>query len=67
LTLLLLALIVIAVADQLLRHGHGGRNSDPDRRARERLFAGRHPFLFVVVFHHEPPFVSLSFSCRGPR
>jgi len=66
--LLLLALLVVAVADQLLRHGHGGGNRDPHRRARERFLAGRHPFLFVVVLHHEPPFVSYGFSrLRGPR
>jgi hypothetical protein len=45
---LLLFFAAVTVAEQLLRDGDRSRDGDADRRARDDLLAGRHPFL---LFH----------------
>ena len=56
--------IVVPVAEELLRDPDGGRNGYTDGCAGDDLLAGRHAFIFVVIVHLDLHFLVCSVKSR---
>jgi hypothetical protein len=60
-------LVVVSVAEELLRDADGGRNGYAGGYTGNDLLAGRHTFIFVVAVHLLSPFLACRVSSRCSR